>query len=717
MITNDTAAQLDSIFHPKSVAIIGASNREGSFGNLFLQGFIKMGFGNIYPVHPREQDLLGLKAYRSVKDIPYEVDLAILLIPPGEALRVVHECADKRVKGIVLFTAGFGEKGEEGKKIEQEMAQIVRKAGTRLIGPNTNGLYVPSSNLLTLPGSLTAGGLTTESGGVSVFAQSGSFNDYTSQVLVSKNIRFNKVVSCGNESDLNSMDFLEYFGSDAETKIIGGYIEGLEDGRRFFELAKNISKKKPIIIWKGGLTETGAKTALAHTGALSGSKQIWETMVKQAGIISVSSFEEMTDCLLAFSWLPIPQGRKVAIISGMGGTNVGTADNCIMIGLEIAEFNEQTSRRLTQILPPVGTAANNPVDVGVGMLMNPQLYGETVKLLAKDDNVDMLICITAPDCPLSVNSIAEAAKEINKPLVACLFEIGGLVEDQLKFLLANHIPAYSEPKRAAFSLYKMVCYADYVLGNKLNNEDATGKSGITENQIIRDALEQGRLTLTEIESKEILSEAGINVVETRLATSERDAITYSREMGFPLVLKICSHDIIHKSDISGVRVKLNNEDDIKRAYKEIIASATQKYPEAKIEGVSIQKMVSPGIEVIIGAHRDSQFGPVLMFGLGGIFVEVLKDVSFRLIPLVRKDAIQMIKEINGYALLKGYRGREPVDISLLEEYILRVSDFMGNNPQTKELELNPIFAYHDSAIAVDARIVLEAKSVFNPNSG
>ncbi len=714
MITNDTATQLDSIFHPKSVAIIGASSREGSFGNLFLKGFIRMGFGNIYPVHPREQDLLGLKAYRSVKDIPYEVDLAILLIPPGEAFRVVQECADKRVKGIVLFTAGFGEKGEGGKKIEQEMAQIVRKVGTRLIGPNTNGLYVPSSKLLTLPGSLTAGGLTTESGGVSVFAQSGSFNDYTSQVLVSKNIRFNKVVSCGNESDLNSMDFLEYFGSDAETKIIGGYIEGIEDGRRFYELAKNISKQKPIIIWKGGLTETGAKAALAHTGALSGSKQVWETMVKQAGIINVNSFEEMTDCLLAFSWLPLPKGRKVAIISGMGGTNVGTADNCTMMGLEIAEFSEQTSRRLTQILPPVGTAANNPVDVGVGMLMNPQLYGETVKLLAEDDNVDMLICITAPDCPLSVNSIADAAKEINKPLVACLFEIGGLVEDQLKFLLVNHIPAYSEPKRAAFSLYKMVCYADYVLENKLNNEDATAKSGITENQIIRDALEQGRLTLTEIESKEILSEAGINVVETRLATSERDAITYGREMGFPLVMKICSHDIIHKSDFSGVRVELNNEDDIKRAYKEIIASATQKYPEAKIEGVSIQKMASPGIEVIIGAHRDSQFGPVLMFGLGGIFVEVLKDVSFRLIPLVRKDAIQMIKEIKGYALLKGYRGREPVDISLLEEYILRVSDFMENNPQTKELELNPIFAYHDSAIAVDARIVLEGKKYIQP---
>jgi len=556
---------------------------------------------------------------------------------------------------------------------------------------------------------LTAGGLTTESGGVSVFAQSGSFNDYTSQVLVSKNIRFNKVVSCGNEADLKSTDFLEYFGSDIETEIIAGYVEGIKDGRRFYELAKNISGKKPIIVWKGGLTETGAKAARAHTGSMSGSRQVWETMANQAGIINVNSFEEMTDCILAFSWLPLPEGKRVAIISGMGGTNVGTADNCTMMGLEIAKYNEQTSEMLAQILPPVGTAATNPVDVGVGMLMNPQLYGETIKLLAEDDNVDMLICITAPDCPLSVKSIADAAKEINKPLVACLFDIGGLVEEQIKYLLDKHIPTYLEPKRAAFTLSKMVSYAEYVRRNQQNDIDLTEISTVNRNQIIEDVLEQRRSILTEIESKEILSDAGINVITTSLATSEREAITYSREMGFPLVLKICSRDIIHKSDFGGVRTGLNTENDVKKAYKEIIASATQKYPEARIEGVSVQKMVRQGIEVIIGAHRDSQFGPVLMFGLGGILVEAMKDVSFRLIPIVRKDAGQMIKEIKGYTLLNGYRGLEPADISLLEKYILNVSNLMENNPQIKELELNPIFAYHDGAVAVDARIMLEGK--------
>ena len=705
MMTKDTSAQLDSIFHPKSVAIIGASSREGSFGNLFLKGFIKMGFENIYPVHPREENLLGLKAYRSVKDIPYEVDLAILLIPPGEALRMVEECAEKRVKGIVLFTAGFGEKGEEGKAVEQEMARIVRKAGTRLIGPNTNGLYVPSSRLLTLPGCLTVGGVTTESGNVSVFAQSGSFNDYSTQVLVSKNLRFNKVVSCGNEADLNFIDFLDYFGSDPETGIIGGYIEGIEDGRKFYELAKNISGQKPIILWKGGLTETGARAARAHTGALSGSKQVWEALVKQAGIIDVNSFEEFTDCLMAFSWLPLPKAKKVAIISGMGGTNVGTADNCTMMGLEIAEFSQQTSEKLNQILPPVGTAAGNPVDVGVGMLMNPGLYGETIKLLAEDDNVDMLICITSPDAPLSVKSIADGAAEIEKPLIACLFDIRGFVEEQLELLWDNRIPAFLEPKRAISTLVKMVRYADYVQKDKARQKTVAGSSA-KENDAISKAFEQGRTTLTEIESKEILGEIGINVVETRLAGSELDVVNYGNEIGYPLVLKICSRDIVHKSDSGGVCVGIGNEDDIKRAYQEIITSAAQHYPEARIDGVSVQKMAAPAIEVIIGSHRDEQFGPVLMFGIGGILVEVIKDVSFRLVPLAPEDASQMVKEVKGYSLLTGYRGNQPVAVSLLEEYILRISDFMQNNPRVKELELNPIFVYRDSAVAVDARIVL-----------
>lgn len=462
MITSETKAQLDAIFYPKSVAIIGASNREGSFGRLFLNGFIKMGFKEIYPVHPRDKEMLGLRAYPSIKDIPYEIDLAILLIPPDGVIKVVQECADKRVRSIVLFTAGFSEKGPDGAKAEQDIVQIVQKVGIRLIGPNTNGLYSPAAHLLSLPGGLTAGGLTTEVGGISVFAQSGSFNDYLTQVLVSKNIRFNKVVSCGNEADLNAVDFLEYFGIDEGTKIIAGYLEGIKDGRKFYESAKEISRKKPIFIWKGGQTETGARAAMSHTGKLAGVKHVWDAMFRQSGIIEVSSFEELTDCLMAFSWLPTPKGKRVAIVSGMGGTNVGTADNCVMTGLEIAKLSGPTQKRLTEILPPVGVSAGNPADVGVAMLMNPQLYGETIKLLASDENVDMLISITAPDCPASVTSIVDAVKAINKPLYVSLFDIRGLIEPQAKLLLDNHIPVCTDSRHAALALYRMVQYREWI---------------------------------------------------------------------------------------------------------------------------------------------------------------------------------------------------------------------------------------------------------------
>lgn len=454
-------ADMENVFYPKSVSIVGASNREGSFGRLFLEGFIRMGFPAIYPVHPREKELAGRKAYTSIKEIPVNVDMAILMIPQEQSLKVVQECCDKGVKTIVLFAAGFREKGEEGRKLEEEMVKMLRKSGSRMIGPNTNGLYSPGARLLALPGSLYAGGLPADVGPVSVFAQSGSFNDYLCQVLASKNIRFNKVVSCGNEADLRSEDFLEYYGSDEGTKVIAGYLEGIKEGQRFFSLAREVSRKKPILIWKGGQTETGARAAMAHTGALAGTRQIWDAMFKQSGIIKVTCFEELTDCILGFTWLPLPRGRKVAIVSGMGGTCVGSADNCILAGLEMARFSRETMGKLVKIMPPVGTSISNPLDIGVASLLTPELYGEATKILAEDEGVDMIMAITAPDNPRSIKSLAQVAPSVKKPLVATLFEIAGLVESEMKGLLAQNIPAYYEPKRAAFVLARMAEYAEY----------------------------------------------------------------------------------------------------------------------------------------------------------------------------------------------------------------------------------------------------------------
>ena len=420
-----------------------------------------MGYKEIYPVHPIEKELLGLKAYPNIKEIPVDIDLAISLVPRPEVLKLTRECAEKGVKGLVLFTSGFKEKDEEGKKIELEMAQIARKGGVRIIGPNANGFYCPASCICTFPGALLVGGLPVESGKLAILSQSGSFADYTCQILAGKNIRFSKVVGYGNESDFCATDFLEYFGQDQETAIIAGYLEGIKDGRKFYELARKISKQKPIIIWKGGLTETGARAALAHTGAVTGSRQVWETMFKQAGIISVNSVEEVVDCAVAFYRLPLPKGKRVAILSGMAGTNVGTADNCVMMGLEIAKFCENTIQKLSKILPAIGTTAANPTDIGAGVLVNPKLYEKTAQVLLEDENVDMLITVTGPDNPSTIVDLAEIAQNAAKPMVISLFDIAGLVEPQIKFLQTKHIPVYLDPKRAAFVLAKMAQYAGY----------------------------------------------------------------------------------------------------------------------------------------------------------------------------------------------------------------------------------------------------------------
>ena len=456
---NSTVSDLEQIFHPRSVSIIGASSREGSFGRMFLEGLIRIGFREIYPVHPRETELLGLRAYQGIKDIPHDVDVAILMTPPDSTLQVVQDCAEKGMKGIVVFTAGFGERGAEGKKIEQEICRVARSKNIRVIGPNSIGIYCPTSKLLTFPQGLMHD-ITTEGGPVGSFSHSGSFVDYLTYILTKKGIRFSKVISCGNECDLNAVDFLEYFGQDKQTKIIISYLEGIKNGRRFFELAREITKEKPIIVWKGGATELGAKAAMSHTGSLAGEKHVWEAMFEQTGIISVRSFEEIVDCLFCLYYLPLPRGRRIAVVAGMGGTNVGTADNCIELGLEMARLSGTTLERLAKLLPPVGTSVGNPTDIGVATLVAPNLYGETLKILNEDANVDMLLAISDPGRPCT-QSIVEAAKIIKKPLAVTLFALPEFAAEEYAFLAQNNIATFGDAKRAVAALAKVSKYASY----------------------------------------------------------------------------------------------------------------------------------------------------------------------------------------------------------------------------------------------------------------
>ncbi len=460
MATDGLTEQLNYIFHPRTVAIIGASNKAGSFGNSFVDGFIRMEFKEIIPVHPTEPEILGLKAYSGVKEIPQDVDLAIILTPPATVAKIMEECTDKGVKGIIIFTAGFGEKDEEGKRLEKEFGQIARKRGSRVIGPNCIGVYSPLSRLLTFPDALIKT-LPSEAGTIGCFSQSGSLVDYLTYIACDKGIRFSKVISCGNECDLGSIDFLEYLGDDEDTKVIAGYLEGIKDGKRFYQQAKRISARKPIIIWKTGATESGAKAASSHTGALAGSNQVWNAVFQQTGIISVTSFEEIIDCMLGFYFLPLPKGKRVVIVTAQGGTGVGTADNCIRMGLEMAKISDETLDKLREIIPPMGASISNPMDLGVAAgVLAPHLYGEAVKLIGADENVDMLIVSSSPN-PKAINSICEAGKGLGKPLVVSLFKLPEQSQEEYKAFAESGIPAYSDAKRAAFVLSRMAGYAEY----------------------------------------------------------------------------------------------------------------------------------------------------------------------------------------------------------------------------------------------------------------
>ena len=458
-MSSNTVEQLSHIFNAESVALVGASDKEGSFGRLFLEGLRDTGCRNIYPVNPKREEILGIKAYPSISAIPGELDVAILLTPPESVLPLVKECVENKVKGAVVFASGFGELGPEGKELEREIGRVGREGGTRIIGPNCLGFFNPQAGVITYPQVLMKG-VPKEPGSVGGFSQSGSFVDYLVWFLATKGLRFSSIVSCGNECDLAAEDYLEYFGQDERTKTIVAYMEGVKDGRRFFEVAREVGRKKPIILWKGGMSEQGAKAAASHTGALAGSASIWNSMFKQTGIVNVTSVEEVVDCAVAFHCLPLPKGPRIAIIGGQGGTGVGTADNCWAMGLELPRLSEETTARLREVLPPVGTSVGNPTDTGVASLLNPELYAKAIEIVAADEGIDMILVISTP-VQACLEHVATAAKSIDKPLAVSVFALPESEPGIYAFLSDRGVAAYPDPKRAVYALSRMAEYARF----------------------------------------------------------------------------------------------------------------------------------------------------------------------------------------------------------------------------------------------------------------
>lgn len=446
--------ELDPIFHPKSLALIGASDKQGKVGRMFMDRFLDTGFQTLYPVNPGTNEVLGLKAYPSVKDIPGPVDLAFVVLPPKAVLDTVRDCVSKGVKGIIINSAGFGEMGEQGKEVEKEMVRIAREGGTRIIGPNCIGIYCPSSKL-TFPM-----GPGKESGSVGVVSQSGSLADHLTLIATHNGVKFSKAISCGNECDLNALDFFEYLGNDPETEIIASYLEGIKDGRKFNELIREISKNKPMIIWKCGASEAGARAAASHTGALAGSASVWEGVLKGAGVVRVNSLEEMLDTLYAFYFQPLPVGRRVGIVSGPGGPAVGTTDACLSMGLEVPRLSEETKEKIRKIIPPAGTSCENPIDLSLASIVDKSIFSEVIRTVGCEDNIDMLLIIGIGGKEFH-EIIAETTRDMNKPVaVSFIMPLETVVEDS-KMYNESRIPLYSDPMRAAKALAKIAHYSEF----------------------------------------------------------------------------------------------------------------------------------------------------------------------------------------------------------------------------------------------------------------
>ncbi len=452
----DTKSQLERIFYPKGLALVGASGTPGKFGSLFTEGLVRTGYEPFYPVNPRESEILGFKVYPTISAIPGQVDLAILLLPAPAIPQAIDDCVSKGVAGAIIFSAGFKEQGEEGKKLQEEIVRIARRGGTRVIGPNCLGLYCPASKVLSFPKVLLEK-VAAPSGPVGAVSQSGSFLDNLTLTGAAKGLGFSKLVSSGNECDLTAIDFLEYLGQDPDTGIIVSYLEGVGDGTRFLRVASAISRHKPILAWKAGTTERGSRAAASHTGSLAGDRRIWETVFRQAGIIRVQSQEELIDCLIAFYHLPPPPGPGVAIVSGPGGIAVATADTCIDWGLEIADLSPETRRELAKIVPPVGSSVDNPVDLGPAVLLNPDITANAARILARDPGVHMLLIIGSVR-PGFRESIAKLKHEVNKPLVVALNSLPEHIPEEYNFLARQGIPVYADAARSARALSTLARY-------------------------------------------------------------------------------------------------------------------------------------------------------------------------------------------------------------------------------------------------------------------
>ncbi len=700
-------SHLDFLFRPKSVAVIGASATPGKIGYSVMYNLLEGKYeGKIYPINNKLDEILGIKCHASILDVPGPVDIAVVTVPAKICVPITEECGKKGVKALVIITSGFSEVGE--KDLEQQMVDVAKKYNMRILGPNIVG-YLSNSEKL----NASFAPFLPLLGKASLISQSGALLIALDAATYSRRVGFEKLLSIGNMSDLDFSDMIEWLNDDVNTSCISLYIEGFKDGRKFIDQCRKTTK--PIIALKAGVSAHGAAAAASHTGSLAGAAKVYGAAFQQAGVVQATDLDNLFDRTLAFSLEPQLKGDNLLVITNGGGVGVLATDAAERYGIPLKFAPKDVQEELKKHMPDFGSA-KNPVDL-TGMA-GPEWYKESVLYAIKHDWVDgviVLYCETAITNPSEIaQAIFEAVKEsgiTDKP-VTVSFVGGEKSENGMQWLVENGIPAYGAPDIAMNAMAALREYAKIreTLSEKSENNIKVDKAAAQ--KVIAGARATGRDSLTEIEAKQVFEAYGLPVTKTYLAKSEDEAVALAKKIGFPVVMKIVSPDILHKSDAGAVKVNIKEEQAVRDAYQTILKNSKAYKANADIHGVAVQEMAPSGTEVIMGSVNDPTFGPTMMFGLGGIFVEVLKDVTFRVAPVSMSQARHMIDEIRGAPILAGVRGEAPRDRVQLADTVCRYSKMILDlGDDISESDANPILVYEEGkgVKVVDARVILKKK--------
>lgn len=696
---------IEKLFNPKSIAVIGASRQEGKVGHSVLKNLLQYGYpGKIYPINPKAEEILRIRAYSTIFAVEGEIDLAVVAIPSQFVPSILKDCVNRGIGAVVIISAGFKESGKQGSRLERELVETIKNSGIRVLGPNCLGIIDTASNL---NASFAAG--MPSPGNIAFFSQSGALCTAVLDWALGEDVGFSKFISLGNKADIDEVDLLLTLADDQETKVILGYLEGVSNGTRFMEVAREVSRKKPVIIIKSGRTQAGARAASSHTGTLTGLDTAYEAAFRQCGIIRAETVQTLFDYAIAFAYQPLPRGPSLAILTNAGGPGIIAADAVENSILQMASFRENTISKLRKELPS-NASIYNPVDV-IGDA-GADRYGKAMKTIVNDPGVDSLTVILAPQAMTKIKETAEVIRKISsavsdKPIVSSF--MGRLeVKQGIRILRSGKIPNYSYPERTISVLEAMVKYRKWketpsgkILSFEVNKKKAE--------KIFTKAKEKSEANLTTEETREVLSAYGFSLPQRIVTETSREAISAANSLGYPVVMKIVSPDILHKSDVGGVKVGITEKSQVARSFEDLISNAKRFMPEALIMGVTVEEMIAPGKEVVLGSSRDPSFGPLLMFGLGGIYVEVLKDVSFRIAPLTFSEAELMIKEIRSYPILKGVRGEKPSDLIAVRESLLRLSQLVTDFSEILEIDINPLMVLPagKGAVVIDSRLTIK----------